>query len=363
MKILMVGGNWDTENGRASSVFRKIYENLKTNNEITYYNGGSYDRLTQIYNSLKTDIYEAVFWFANVPNDLPKIRDVKEIQPFTMLISSKRNNGEYTQMEVVQRALAQKANLLFEFSKENDLYKIKVIDPLGCIWADSFDINEATAKAFNRLIYLKNITRQKTIKDESKNIPEVTDQNDFIKIIRDYANIMQTEILPMENTQRFLGNASMKVKPVYTRCSKTMPSFRKDDVVFVSRRNVPKQFIELSDFVPIYLNDNNLYYYGDNKPSVDSPIQIRIYEKLPNIRYMIHFHAYIESAPYTDIAVPCGGLEEVDEVIKAIDKEYGSRDKDLYTINLRGHGAIIMASTVDQLKNYKLIKRPMPELV
>lgn len=380
MRILMVGGTWDMNNGKPSGLFEKIFRVLQTkNSNISFYNGGHYDNLCNIYKSLEHTVYDSIWWFVNVPNDLPKIRDIKEIQPYTMLVTSKRNNNEYTDAEIIQRALAQKANLLFEFSKKDDKFNMRVFDPLGCVWANSSDVTTVVNSAFDRLVYLKSITRQQTTKSDvskelilswyfdsfkmpknkSDKVITIPDQSEFIDIIHKYAEIMQTDIMP--NTVRFVGNASLKLPPQVGRCSKTMPSFKKNNVVFVSRRNVPKQFIEMDDFVPVYMDEGKLYYCGDSKPSVDAPVQIRLYKELPNIKYMIHFHAYIQDAPVTSYAIPCGAIDEVNEVLSLIDKEYGSRELDSYVVNLRGHGAIVMSNDINKLKNQKLVKRPMPE--
>ena len=196
---------------------------------------------------------------------------------------------------------------------------------------------------------------------ESDKVITVPDKSDFVNLIHDYAEIMQTKIMPMKNTVRFLGNASLKLPPQVGRCGKTMPSFLHNNMVFVSKRNVPKQFIEMDDFVPVYMQDEKLYYCGENKPSVDAPVQIRLYAGLPNIRYMIHFHAYILNAPFTSKAIPCGAIDEVEEVFKLIDEHYKSRKLNNYVVNLKGHGAIVMADDVEKLKGYTLIKREMPE--
>lgn len=114
--------------------FEKIFKVLQTRDNDTYfYNGGHYDTLCSIYKYLEHTVYDSIWQFANVPNDLPKIRDIKEIQPYTMSVTAKRNNNEYTNMEIVQRALVQKANILFEFSKKDDKFNMSVFDPLGCV--------------------------------------------------------------------------------------------------------------------------------------------------------------------------------------------------------------------------------------
>ena len=76
-KILIVGGSWDLNGGRESGFIKKFYLELSTyNNNITYLNGGNYNDLQTILNSVKD--YDVVCWFANVDNSLPKIRSVKK---------------------------------------------------------------------------------------------------------------------------------------------------------------------------------------------------------------------------------------------------------------------------------------------
>lgn len=91
-KILFVGGTWNLNGGRSFKVideFRKYLDNAD------FYNGGNYNELNKILEM--TINYDTVFWWANVANGLPKIRNVKEINYNMMLISSKINdNNKYT---------------------------------------------------------------------------------------------------------------------------------------------------------------------------------------------------------------------------------------------------------------------------
>lgn len=384
MRILFVGGSFDNNGGRPSSVVAKMLSELERAEpkaSIEAVNGGHYDFLPGLLD--KTPDYDIVFWFANVPNDFEKVRNVKEVAPKVMLVTSKRNDGgKYQFNELVQRALGSKSNLLFEFSKDPDtkVFHIRVIDPLGCVWFDGEDIGKAVRAAMDRLTYLKGITRQSTVSsnvdkglvlswyfdsfkmDEKKSDIhiEIPDQTQFVGLVREYAVKLQ-EAMPDIKVERFLGNASLKLPPQIGRCGKGMPSFKQDGMIFVSRRNVPKQFIELSDFVPVYMENGQLYYCGDSKPSVDTPVQIRLYDALPEIRYMVHTHSYIKFAPFTGYAIPCGAVEEVCAVLGVVDKHFKSRTLDRYAINMKGHGSIIMASTVEGLQGYTFTKRPFPE--
>ena len=122
-----------------------------------------------------------------------------------------------------------------------------------------------------------------------------------------------------------------------------------------------KEFIAIDDFVPVYLENKKIYYCGKNKPSVDTPIQVRLYQLLPNINYMIHTHCYIDGAPYTKKVLPCGAIEEVEEILQVLKKHYQNLNEDFYLINLLGHGSIMMSKNPNQLKNIHVIGRNLPE--
>ena len=384
-KILIVGGtftdkpNEDGTYGAKSGFIHHFYNAMSATNkfDVKSVNGGSCTLLKKLLES--TPNYDYVFWWANVDNDLEKIRNVKEVAPQTMLISSKRNdNDKYTFQELVQRSLALKANLTFEFKKtESGLFNIMIFDPLGSVWYDGTNINNAVATCVDRMTFLKSMTRQSTTHDEipapalimkwyfdqfklpeerlDKNIP-IPDEQDFVDTVRKFAHTFQT-YMPTINTTRFVGNASLrgflpniaKLPPQVGRCGKGMPSFRHDDFIFVSKRNVDKQFITLDNFVPVWLNENDkLMYSGPDKPSVDTPVQIRLYRELDHINYILHSHCYIKNAPFTKQAIPCGAVEEFDEIISLIHKQGLDNHRNMYVINLIGHGSIIMWNSMRQ---------------
>ena len=369
-KILFVGGTWDLNKGKESKIVSEFTKYLPN---PTVYNGGNYHDLNKILNSCID--YDTVIWWANVSNKLPKIRNVKDINYKTILISSKRNiDNKYSFQDLLQRSFALKSNLTIEFSKTNTKYNMKLFDPLGNIWYEGLDIEECSQALLDRLTFIKSITRESTVSSEenigalawffnmfkeemykSNNNPEIPIKEEFLNIVKEYAYKFTETTFQTKDVKRFLGNASF-------RCPKGFPSFREGKYIFVSKRNVNKEFIGINEFVPVYLENGKIYYCGDNKPSVDTPIQIRMYNLLPNINYMIHSHCYIKDAPYTKKALPCGAIEEVDE-IKELLKDYYDNDynKDFYLINLIGHGSIMMSNNPEQLKNISIVGRQLPE--
>lgn len=353
MKVLLVGGTFSEDGGKRSSLIDKIAESVQKNfsvdDIVRVYNGGDLTDLTSCLSRVKT--YDVVFWWANVSNELPKNRNIKEINPKTILVSSKRNDNEkYSFQELIQRSLELKANLTVEFSKIDGIFKLMVFDPLGVVWYDGFDIDEMCKSMVDRLKFLVNVTRQGTVQIDEK--PEVPNNEDFFSYVKDCAEIFHKKIHPGDHVQRFLGNSSF-------RCQRGFPSFRTDNYIFVSRRNVDKRFIDKDNFVATKLVDGKVYYCGENKPSVDTPVQLRLYEKLPNINFMVHSHCYAEDALTTKTPVPCGAIEEVDEILNVI----GDFNKDFYVVNLIGHGCIVMSSDVEKMRKVRFTERNVPEVL
>ena len=380
-RVLIVGGTFDTDGGKPSGLINKIYnEVLKREDvEVTYYNGGYVNYLHNniIERSKEGDI---TLWMPNVSNDEEKVRNVKEVNPKTILISSKRNDdNKYSFAELISRALAMKANLTIEFSKVADKkFNMMVFDPLGNEFYKGADITTMTKALFDRAIKLTTFTRKPTFKVESDEpIPEVPDEEEFFRFARGCSEIFHNLINPSKDTTRFLGNMSF-------RCQNGFPSFRGDNgLIFVSRRNVDKSEITKESFVPCYLNENkDVMYYGDKKPSVDTPVQLRLYELYPQMNYIIHAHCYFD-APYelmesrnsfTWHPIPCGAIEEVEEIRWTLGNEMTVEEDDGYdkqtefiAVNLIGHGCLLMAKDVSSFtkllehKNACFVKRPMPE--
>lgn len=373
-RILIVGGTFDRDGGKSSGLIEKLGAAIKAEApgfDTFVWNGGSIDELREVFE--KTDKNDFVFWFANVSNDEEKVRDVKSVAPHTLLITSKRNDytesgkQKYDFEELLQRALSIKANLCYEFCKQaSGIFSIKVFDPLGCVWYQGTDIQEAAKATIDRLMYLASVTRKASV--PTADMPEfVFTENDkkFLEFVRSSAETFHTLMCLPPDVKRFVGNASLRFKEP-TRCMNGFPAMRKDGYVLISRRNVDKTGISEKDFVPCFLDENgNVAFGGENKPSVDSPVQLRLFNKLPNVDYILHGHCYIKGAPTTSLAIPCGAVEEVGETLKCISDNFGSYDKDFYTVNLKGHGCLIMANekALDKMKEVEFYVRPMPEFM
>lgn len=382
-KVLIVGGTFDNEGGKTSGLIDSLCKEVsKEFLDIAYFNGG---HVSELHNYILPSVidYNVVMWFANVPNEEEKIRDVKAINHKAILITSKRNDdGKYTFAELISRALAIKANLTIEFSKDPDgLFNMMLFDPLGNVFYDGFAVTELCDKLVNRVKQLLAFTRAPTIQETELPAPEVPEETDFFEFAHDCAAIFHNLIRPVKGTERFLGNMSF-------RCQNGFPSFRGENgLVYISKRNVDKSDINAESFVPTYLDEEmTVKYFGENKPSVDTPVQLRLYKLFPWANYMLHAHCYVDTTGIqntqmlsTTSPVPCGALEEVTEIYNIIPRTindmpgtvqlFNKNAPELLAINLKGHGCILIAKDVEILrelqkcKNNCFVQRPIPEAV
>jgi hypothetical protein len=246
---------------------------------------------------------------------------------------------------LIARALKAKANLMIEFTKDENLVEGTIFDPLGNVFCEhSANIGVVAETLINRLLDLQAFTRIPS-KQIGPAVPYANEQQ-FYEIVRRYAEEFHL-LIHAANQDRLLGNASF-------RCENGFPSYRKRGWIFVSRRNIDKRDISSTGFVAVNAaSEDVVEYFGDAKPSVDTPIQVRLYNYYPGVRYMLHAHVYIEGAPETDSIVPCGAIEEFDEIVAL----YPDRSTTDFQVNLKGHGSLVLASSVEKLENIPYIRR------
>jgi len=335
---------------RESSYIRKLHDALADLHQfdIEFQNGGTHEELKDYFNRLWE--FDVVLWFVNVPNVYEKIA-LKEKNPRMILVTSKNNlDSRYSYMELIAKMLSAKSNLMVEFNKSGVILA-SVLDPLGNAYImKESDISKLAFVLAFRILTLLGFTRIGSQRIAGEAI--IPNQPEFFQVGRELAETFHSLIHP-EHTERFLGNMSF-------RCEHGFPSFREGDRIYVSRRNFDKRQIDANGFVALEATAHNpIEYYGDAKPSVDAPIQLELYSTYRNVFYMIHSHVYVEGALFTDHPVPCGAVEEVDEIAKIMWDEQMTN----MPVNLRGHGSIVFAAEPSYFKTIKYMARPCPEKV
>ncbi|KKL09469.1 hypothetical protein LCGC14_2565540 [marine sediment metagenome] len=361
IRILIVAGRFDDKGGRPSGWARKTFatpgRQFYFQGDVwDYHNGGSWDDLLEIWTSSHFHEYSVIIWLADIPNDKPKlVNDIKKKNPHCLLVTSKNNlEDRYSHHEIVDRALKTRSNLLIELTIADNVWEATIWDALGNVYLQKeVDVDKVRQVLFSRLEKLSSFTRVKSIR--VGDAIEVPDEKEFFELTRQYASTFH-ELIHAANPSRFLGNLSF-------RCENGFPSFRSGDKFFVSRRNIDKRQIGREGFVSVDLGDWSLAkcyvsetvpYYGDNKPSVDTPIQRLLFRQFNQINYMLHSHTYVDGAPFTDNVIPCGALEEYEAIVNQVCYSSGKmiiRDERQFAVNLRGHGSLVGAATVNQLRN------------
>ncbi len=348
MKTVYVAGKFDESGGKSSKIASQIYGQVKLEG-MSYVNGGNFSDLETIIESINE--YEIIYWFADVDNKKPKlVRKIKEKNKECILVTSKRNRGEYSFGDLVYCALGNKSNLFVEFSESNDRYIGRVADPLGNVFLDySEDFSSVGKVLKKRTEELRKFTRVQSEQIDGETI--IPDEKQFFTLVKNYANKFHELIhAHPEAANRFFGNASF-------RCENGFPSFKMDGVVFVSKRNVDKREISSEAFVPVKL-ELPVKYQGESKPSVDTPIQVKLYEHYDKINYMLHAHVYVKDAPFTENIVPCGALEEFEEIVKL----FPNKNQTNFAVNLRGHGSLVLVENTKNLESILYIPRQTPEI-
>jgi len=261
--------------------------------------------------------------------------------------------------ELIDRALEKHANLFLEirdgFSVPGMLdtaYCGRLLDPLGnvfCNWTENF--NELGKAIGQRIRQLLSFNRFGSIC--AGDAIETPEESEFFALVKSAATEFQRLIPTVQNPSRFLGNASF-------RCQRGFPSFRYGDYIFVSRRNVDKEYIDKNGFVAVKVNTLPVEYFGRYKPSVDTPTQLILYQAFPKVNYMLHGHVYLTNCFNTESCIPCGAIEEAEE----IKKRFTSPAYTSFAVNLKGHGFLAASDSVEQLGNMisHLEARPIPEL-
>jgi ribulose-5-phosphate 4-epimerase/fuculose-1-phosphate aldolase len=323
MNINVVGG---VPNHKQSSVVWKIVDAIKNDRDYSFVN------LRVNNGTLPKTIKgnDLVIWMPDIDNEEQKDYPVKD--KGSVLICSKVMREGYTLIDAVSRIFKMHGNAVIAIYKNEDRkFRFQLVDALGNIWIDTTRIEDLCRSILDLHGWTKSSIRVSLEKEEYHTIKplspaEQKELQNFIDINKKLAYSVAEQC-----GNRYFGNYS-------TRCTKLFPSLRGTSDILVSPRNVNKKTIEITDMVPIYKGK----YVGERKPSVDTPIQLEIYNEIQDVNCMIHGHAYIKDAITTSHYYPCGDIREVPETIKLI--KQGKK-----TINLKNHGFLIVAKSIEEM--------------
>jgi ribulose-5-phosphate 4-epimerase/fuculose-1-phosphate aldolase len=343
--IMLVGGTFgdrdENKAGKKSSVVTK----LSVLFNCSTINGGNISRLREFnFNKLKPNTL--LIWMPNISNDVEKILPkIKKEAPHILLMISKRpDTVGFTRNDMIGKMLKAHAGLGLIIHKKNNQFSFELLDPLGNTFANTSSLSTLASNISARYRYLSQAVRLPSLKLHHFDIFDIP--KSFISTVQIIGKELNKHASAV-NPNRLFGNAS-------TRCGFGFPAVRHfKNRIFVTRRNIEKSSIISNNFVQALLSTDGkeVLYTGDHKPSVDTPIQLKLFEKYPHIKYMMHGHCYTDiNAPMTKHYIPCGDLREVADVIEAV-----KDPSDQMTVNLRGHGFLMMGTTHEWMRNIPLI--------
>jgi len=357
MNILIVGGTFSNspDEVKRSGVLRKMLEHIDNINAYTHCiealaaNSGTIETLEVLVDAPIKEDADVTIWMPNITNEEPKHYPRKK--QGSVLICSKVMREGYTRADSISRIFKMHGNAVIEIRKDekSGMVSFILVDALGNIWYNGNDIPSLMTSIMSFVAFTKSAKRVNTTKACELYVPVdkyFRDNKENLAKLLEINKKLQKHIHTSCGS-RFFGNVS-------TRCQKLFPSARvtsetkvsfEHDKMYVSPRNTDKESLSPEDMV-LYFGATDSYC-GDRKPSVDSPVQVRLYKQMPNINFMIHGHAQIgiEGAVMTKHYTLCGDINEADEILKVVDKDANS-----FIINLLGHGFLVGASSVDQLE-------------
>lgn len=118
---------------------------------------------------------------------------------------------------------------------------------------------------------------------------------------------------------------------------------------WITPRKMDKSTLSGDDLIFVDSRETcNLFVGPDgSKPSIDSTVHSLIYQNLPNLEAIIHFHQGIVLADaQTDFAYPCGCVEEAQEILRLFEGDHFGNRNQLATncefaIKMVNHGYLI----------------------
>lgn len=127
-------------------------------------------------------------------------------------------------------------------------------------------------------------------------------------------------------------------------------SVRDEDDFFITGRNVHKGNLNESIVCRVEscqeVEEESVYayvrYHGKVKPSIDSAIHAKIYEKFPKVKAILHVHTDdLFNRPLSSYNYPCGTMEERDSIVELMTEETS-------IIQMKKHGVLIVGDSLTE---------------
>ena len=219
-----------------------------------------------------------------------------------------------------------------------NFYRLELVDKLGNYWEKSKNLNKFIKAIVKLRNFYNEVKCDTTIFKPRLAVPQLPHRLDIITEISNNLAIQIGMYYTVEDLTTFNLD--------YTRL---YPSIRERGGCFVSKQNIPDNFIEKKDMVYV---EKNTHFNPFIKCPIDTSLHLEIYNRYPNINYIIHGHAYIKDASFTSKYYSCGDKNSIEDLGL---KTWG-------LLNLKNHGFLIYAGTLQQLTSITRHVEVLPKL-
>lgn len=329
--LLIVGGNFGYVVNKPSLVIDKLVSSLSVYfKDITVINSGTLKQLQESANMVGQ--FDITVWMPDVPDNAPNIKMEKDIGA-VLIVAKNLYSNKCTRTDAVTRIFKYHANAVIAINRTSigEPFNFELIDALNNNWTDHKTtlIDELTASIHNLYHWTKAAKRESVIHET----------DDIDKLLELNTKVINTNA---EQNIRYFGN---------TRCTLMFPSCRQTKGILVSPRNSDKLQLKRNDMIHVYRKKlGQLAYFGNTKPSIDTPIQMSLYEYFPRINFFIHGHNTIKKVHTTKRYFPCGDLREIQQSFDIINTN-PMESTHVYSgmFNIKNHGFLIYAENIADL--------------
>ena len=297
--------------------------------------------------SIRYKTFDTILFFPCNPSDYSVAANLIKVKnPNTLLVTLLDNpNDDMQMLHKINLALESRSNLFVEVTKKGRLCMASVSDPLGNVFNENTTIMPIIAKTLiNRLRQLSGYSRMRSIQTAIDTIADKSSATKFIEAVSCYSETIHAgRDIPFRMIQ---------------------PSMKIGKDTFFSKRWCRDIDITVPSMMSSDLAGEFVSFYGDQRPSLDTPAHLMLYKKLPWARFIIHSRSYILDAPLVDEVFSCGAVELWHKVM-AMHRLLGCSKKarrgKMIRLNLNGNGSIIISEAQEDMFDIPYIERHVPE--
>ncbi len=392
-KILVGGvfGGWkgSFEAQAMSKIAYKLGEALKVD---ALFNGGDEKDLEGIVNFAVNQKFPVIYWLPTFENNYNSkwkelnnkigsagtniIRGVTNLNGKEPLVTKLLDSNNYSNPELV----------LEIFMDLGGALNARVLDSIGNLYLDDCDDFVRIARVLDKRV--EEMKGYKRVQSRGGIDTKAPAEMHFTRLLLDYFKKNKGLVATYGNQggygphDSFIESASFMYGQWHPNFNSLgtiflntyeLKSLAKEEEKIYGRLQNTKEWAERRIFSPVSLRspaDSEIRV--DGRPVLnytaiesgypdqgeDASMHMNLYQYFKNARYIIHTHSYVENAPFTSGGVAISGKTNGSELIWGAVKDGEATN---FSVNLCGHGSVVVAEDVEHLREIKFIARPVPE--